>query len=284
MSAIRIGAFVMSVVGVGGGCASATAGTSAATPARAAPEVAPPSDGLPTGFSVAFAAADTRARAVMFWQQCEATVVRLRAAGTFGPAARAGRQVHCERTADGVPIGGVFDTDTAFSRVLRIAMVRLDGTRPRYGAPLDTARMVAMARLERDVSRLVSAAWARQRRPLTVVPLTYDGALEAWVIPVSPQGGRTVVLGGEQAYTRGADGRVTRTLDRSARWTLFTVPASGDVALSRDDAGVSELAVARALAERGRAVSIITSAARSTLVAGQDESGARFRWEHGRRP
>src|SRR6187401_3579438 len=66
-----------------------------------------PVDRMPAGFRPAFATADARARAIVFYQQCESTVLRLRAAARFGAVATAPKHVHCERTADGVPLGGV---------------------------------------------------------------------------------------------------------------------------------------------------------------------------------
>src|SRR6476661_668088 len=109
-------------------CASGSGSRETASrPASVAPpetRPAPKGDGMPTGFASAFAAADARARAVVYWQQCSATVLRLRAAGAFGAVARAPRSVHCERTDDGVPVGGVFDIDTGYTKARRVTLVR----------------------------------------------------------------------------------------------------------------------------------------------------------------
>lgn len=243
----------------------------------------PPTNGMPIGFSVTFAAADARARAAIFQIQCAATVPRLRANGSFGAPASAPRNVYCERNADGVPLAGVFDIDTGYSRARRLIMIRLDGARPRYTGVIDTARVALSARLVRDITRDVSPAWRRLARPFTVVPMPQsDGTVEGWVIPLPTRAGREV-LGGDVSFVRAADGRLQRTVDRSASWKLITVPKAGVVGLSsaeREVAAVADLVAARSLAERGRDVSVTTTIARSALVPGLDPSGSRFHWEH----
>ncbi len=270
----------------GGGAKSVDENVQAvrALPPDPAPRAA--ADGMPAGFNLAFTAADARARTVLYYQQCSATVLRLRASGTFGVAASAPRAVYCERTADGVPVGGVFDIDSSFTKARRITLIRLDGTRPRYTAAIDTARLVREARIVRDVTRDVSAAIRRQGRYITVVPYSpSDGPLEAWVIPLSTGGARSVVLGGDMVFARAADGTLARTVDHSATWRVTTVPATGIVQLNsaeRDVPAVADLAVARALAERGRDVAVKTSVSINSLVRGLDPSGSRFTWEHTR--
>ena len=249
------------------GCASsgcASSGGAKATgervqPVRALPSNATPvpaSDGMPAGFGVAFAAADARARGVLYWQQCAATVLRLRASGTFGTAAVAPHTVYCVRTTDGVPVGGVFDIDTGYARARRLTLVRLDGARPRYTGRIDTVRVAQEARFVRDVTREIAPVWRQQRRLFTVVPLLQnEGTLEGWVMPVSAQGGRTAVLGGDVALVRAANGSLRRIVDRSATWTLITIPATGPVQLrsaERDVAAVSDLALARSALEARR--------------------------------
>ena len=149
-------------------------------------------------------------------------------------------------------------------------------------------RVAQEARFVRDVTREIAPAWRRQRRLFTVVPLSpNEGTLEGWVMPVSAQGGRTAVLGGDVALVRAANGSLRRIVDRSATWTLITIPATGPVQLrsaERDVAAVSDLALARSVAERGREVTVTTSAAKSALVQGLDTNGSRFRWEHTRAP
>ncbi|MEQ1694149.1 MAG: hypothetical protein ABMA00_22880 [Gemmatimonas sp.] len=244
---------------------------------------APAVDAMPAGFGDAFIAVDARARAALFQMQCSSTVLRLRASGTFGTASSAPRNVYCERNADGVPLGGVFDVDTGYARARRLIMIRLDGSRPRYVSPIDTARVAQGARLVRDVTREVSPAWRRLARPFTVVALPQDdGSMEGWVIPLSPRSGREV-LGGDIAVIRAANGRLQRTIDRAASWKLVVVPPTGAVRLTsaeHDIASVGDLVVARSLAERGRAVTVTTAKALSALVPGIDASGSRYRWEH----
>lgn len=253
------------------------------------PETAPPppTDGMPSGFGAAFNAADARARAVVYYQQCYATVLRLRASGTFGAAASAPRAVYCERTADGLPIGGLYDIDSAFTRARRLTLIRLDGARPKYTDAIDTTRLVREAQLVRDVTRDVTTTIRRQGRYTTVVPITQgDGVTEAWVIPLSSGGARTTVLGGDIGIVRDASGALKRNVDHSASWKVVTVPAGGIVQLAsaeREVPTVADLAAARSLAERGRDVIVRTSVSVNTLVRGFDPTnGSRFTWEHAR--
>lgn len=253
------------------------------------PDTAPPKpvDPMPAGFRPAFATADARARSIVFSQQCESTVLRLRAAARFGAVATAPRRVHCERTADGIPVGGVFDIDTAFTRARRVMLVRLDDTRPRYMSAVDTVRIARMARLERDVDRLIGPAWRRLNRPYSVVPLVKeDGSLEAWVLPLSARGGLSAVLGGDIGFDRGADGKPVKTVDRTPTWKLVTIPATGVVTLTSGEAevaAVSDLVVARSLGDQGRTVTVITTVAKSELLQERDPAtGSPFSWKHGR--
>ncbi len=287
-SAIPRAAVTLFAVGVLAACASAPKAppAPAETGVRALPpgtEPPPPPDAMPAGFRAAFGANDTRARAIAFYQACAATLSRLRASGTFGPAARAPRLFHCERTPDGVPIGGVFDTDSTFAKVQRLTLVRLDGARPRHTDRVDTARIARQAHIARDANRQIAAAWRKQGRPFFIVPYTPgQGPVEAWVIPY-PTRVRSVILGGEVAFAR-AGTAVTRLLDRTAGWRQVSVPAEGPVVLASAEAEVAtvaDLVVARGLAEQGRQVTVTTRAARSSLVPGVDpETGARVVWEH----
>lgn len=252
------------------------------------PDAAPPpeADGMPPGFRAAFAAADARARVIVYHQQCSATVLRLRATGIFGAAAQAPRAVYCERTADGLPVGGVYDIDSAFTITRRLTLVRLDGARPKYLETIDTARLARNAKLVRDVTREVLAGMRRQGRTFVVVPFATEvGVAEAWVVPVA-SAVRSAVLGGDVAYVRAADGSLQRVVDRAATWRVVSVPASGVVTLNsaeREVAAVGDVTVARGLAERGRDVALRTAVATSSLVRGADPSGSRFTWEHARK-
>ena len=284
----RVAMLVMA--GGASGCAS---GNKAAAPSSVVditlvrPDTTPPKpvDPMPAGFRPAFATADARARAIVFNQQCESTVLRLRTSARFGAVATAPRRVYCERTADGVPVGGVFDIDTGFTRARRVMMVRLDSTRPRYMGAVDTARVARMARLERDVDRLIGPAWRRLSRPYSVVPLVKEGgSLEAWVLPLSARGGLTAVVGGDMGFDRGADGKPVKTVDRTATWKLVTIPATGAVTLASAEAevaAVSDLVVARSLADQGRTVTVTTTAAKSELKQERDPTtGSPFTWVH----
>ncbi|MES2523196.1 MAG: hypothetical protein V4617_10885 [Gemmatimonadota bacterium] len=242
-------------------------------------------DSLPAGFDTSFALADRRARAILFWQQCSATIVRHRASGLFGPTATAPREVHCERTSDGVPVGGVFDVDTGLTRVRRLMLVRLDGGRPTYSDPIDTARVLREITMEQRVAREIGPAWKRQSRYFLVVPVRdTSGVTEGWVIPVSSQGGRTVVTGGDMGFISDAAGRLSRIADRSATWKLATVSAEGPVAIASGEAlvpTVSELVIARAIGERGREVTVTTASGTSTLIAEFDPATrSAQRWRH----
>lgn len=270
-------------------CAAPTPAPVAATspvPVDTAPPPVVPAavDSLPAGFRAAFDAADARARAIAFWFQFVPTIARLRADGRFGPAASAPRAIHCERTADGVPIGGVFDVDSAFSTVRRLQVVRLDGDRGAYAAPLDTLRIAREAKLARDVTARIGAAWRRQNHPFSAVPFTLpDGPSEAWAIPRANRA-RMVVTGGDMGFTSGPDGALRVVADRAASWTQVPLPADGPIAITSAEPlvpAVADLVTVRYHAELGREVSVRSGAVRSRLVPGLDPAtGARFVWEH----
>lgn len=275
------------------GLAACSAGTPAPTPdaqpVRVAPAdtaPAPTSDGLPAAFRDAFAADDARARAISFWMQCTPTVARLRAEGAFGPAARAPRAIVCQRTGDGVPVGGVYDVDSAFTSARRLQMIRLDGARPKYTEAVDTAGILRAAKLARDVSVLVSPAWKKRARPFSVVPVhTASGAAEAWVIPRATKA-RSFVTGGDMGYAAPTTGTGAPALivDRSATWTQLNLAPTGPLRIYssvRDIAAVTDLATARFHTELGRTVTVSTPALESTLVPGLDPAtGARLVWKH----
>lgn len=245
----------------------------------------PASDSLPPGFRAAFDANDVRARAITYWLQCVPTIARLRADGRFGAAPTAPRLIHCERLPSGEPIGGVFDVDSSFTRVSRLQLVRLDGDRSAYTAPIDTVRLAREAHLARDVNALLTPAARRENRPFSAIPIARPGgASEVWAMPRANRV-RMVVTGGERAYTRAADGSLRALVDRSATWTQLPLPADGPLLLeSAADTvpGVGDLAPARYQAEFGRVVTVRTRVVESRLVPGLDPAtGARVVWEHG---
>lgn len=242
------------------------------------------SDSLPPGFRAAFEANDTRARAITYWLQCVPTIARLRADGRFGPATGAPRLIHCERLPNGVPIGGVFDVDSAFTRVQRLQLVRLDGDRAAYTEPIDTLRLAREARLVRDVTDRLATAARRENRPFSAIPIARpDGASEVWAMPRANRA-RMVVTGGERGYARAADGGLTVLVDRAAQWAQVPLPPDGPIALesaAETVPGVGDLAPARYQAEFGRVVTVRTRAVISRLVPGLDPAtGARVVWEH----
>ena len=284
---------ILVVIGFSAGLAACSTGTPAPTPdaqpVRMAPADTAPAaatDGLPAALRDAFVADDARARTISFWLQCTPTVARLRAEGVFGPAARAPRAIVCQRTADGVPVGGVYDVDSAFTSARRLQMIRLDGARPKYTEAVDTAGILRAAKLARDVSVLVSPAWKKRARPFNVVPVpSVNGAAEAWVIPRATKA-RSYVTGGDMGYAAPASGSGAPTLivDRSATWTQLNLAPTGPLRIYssvRDIAAVTDLATARFHAELGRAVTVSTPALESTLVSGLDPAtGARLVWKH----
>jgi hypothetical protein len=251
--------------------------------APSAPETPAASDGLPDGFRTAFAAADARARAITYWTQCVATVARMRASGGFGAPGNAPRAYYCERTNEGVPVGGVFDIDSGFRAVRRLTVVRLDGSRPRYSEPLDTTRIAQSAKLVREVTRAVTPVWGRKNRPFTVVPVQIAGSAEAWVMPRASKA-RSFVTGGDVGYASNADGSLRILEDRTATWTQLALPPSGPFTVYssvRDIAAVADLVTARFYTDLGRTVEVSTPVAVSALVAGLDSAtGARVVWSH----
>jgi len=264
-----------------------------ASPVRALPAGADTAgsasaDALPPGFREAFAESDSRARTIAYWYQCVGTIARLRAGGTFGPAAAAPRIIYCERTDDGIPIGGVYDIDPAFRAVRRFSTVRLDGTRPRYTGPIDTARVAMEAKLVNDVTRAITPAWTKLGRPFSVVPVPLPGgAMEAWAIPRATKA-RTLVTGGDVAYARNTDGTVRRIVDHTGTWTQVPLAAAGAIVVrsaERDVAAVTDLVTARYHTDLGREVTVHTTTYSSALVAGLDPAtGARVVWRHVAKP
>jgi hypothetical protein len=95
---------------------------------------------------------------------------------------------------------------------------------------------------------------------------------------------RSYVTGGDVGYTRGPDGARQRREDRSSTWVQLTLPASGPFTICssvRDVPAVADLVTARYHAEPGRAVTVSTPAAISTLEAGVDPAtGSRLVWSY----
>lgn len=221
---------------------------------------------------------------MLFYQQCSATIVRLRAGGTFGAAAAAPKAIYCERTADGVPIGGVYDIDSAFSKPRRVALVRLDGARAKYTQPIDTARLAREAQLVRDVTKDVAVGWRLLKRPFTVAPVVQpDGTMEGWVMPL-PTKARSAIVGGDIGMVRASATSFTRIADHLATWKQITIPAAGSIQLvsaEREVPAVADLVAARSLGELGRDVSVTTGAIKSALISAVDPAtGSRFSWQH----
>lgn len=241
-------------------------------------------DALPSGFRGAFADADSRARTIVFWYQCVGAIARLRAEGGFGPSTTAPRLIYCERTRDGMPIGGVYDIDAAFRTVQRFSTVRLDGARERYTGPIDTARVALEAKLVNDVTREITPEFAKRARPFSIVPVPRgDGVLEAWAMPRATKA-RMFVTGGEVAFARLADGTVRRTVDHSATWTQRPLPADGDLDIpsaEREVAAVADLFTAHYHGALGRDVTVHTTTMVSRLLSGIDPAtGTRAVWQH----
>lgn len=268
-------------------CASAPGpATSAATvdptPA-AAPTPVADSGGLPASFYAAFRDADARARTITYWLQCVPTIAQLRAGGRFGAAAAAPRAIYCARTADGVPVGGVYDIDSTYRTVKRLILVRLDGARPRFTEAVDTARVANEARLARDVTKAITVAWRAKNRPFSAVPVSTAAGIEAWVIPRANKA-RSYVTGGDVGYTRSADGALQTLDDRSTTWIQLNLPAAGALRIysgTREVPAVADLVTARFHTDLGRTVVVSTPMAESALVAGLDpETGARLVWKH----
>jgi hypothetical protein len=270
-----------------GGCAGSTAAPAPdAQPVQLAPPdtSAPrPSDGLPASFHDAFTSADRRARAVAYWMQCVPTIARLRASGTFGPAARAARGIYCLRTADGVPIGGVYDVDSSFTALRRLQFIRLNDRAP-HAEAVDTVQLLRAVRLARAVSAQIAPAWRQRGRPYTVVPITLATPLiEAWVIPRATKA-RSLVTGGDMGFTAAATNAPQLLEDRSTTWTQLNLAPSGPLRIfssTREVPAVTDLASARYYTELGRAVTVSTPLAISTLTPGFDPStGAQVLWTH----
>lgn len=291
-SRVLTAAGLASLATLASACSSRTAPMEQVSPVRALPAGAaavggsavPIADALPAGFREAFADADGRARTIAYWYQCVGTIARLRADGAFGAAAAAPRLIYCERTSDGVPIGGVYDIDPAYRTIRRFSTVRLDGTRPRYTGLIDTARVATEAKLVSDVTRAITPAWSKLGRPFSVVPVPVaGGAMEAWAIPRATKA-RALVTGGDVGFTRNTDGTLRRTVDHTGTWTLVPLAPTGAIVVrsaERDVAAVSDLVTARYHTDLGREVTVLTGTMSSALVPGLDPAtGARVVWRH----
>lgn len=290
--AVRAGVVLLTTLAtvLAAACAKAPApAPPAAAPAPEAPTApATAADGLSHEFHEAFAEADARARAIAYWMQCVSTVVRLRSGGSFGAAGSAPKALYCERTDDGVPVGGVYDIDSSYRTVRRLSVVRLDGARPKYTGALDTARIARAAKLARDVSKSVTPVWSKKNHPFSVVPIVVGAtgvtpSVEAWVIPRANRA-RSFVSGGDVGYAQNDDGTLKALADRTTTWTQLTLPASGPLTIYssvKDVAAVADLVTARYQHDLGREVVVSTPAASSTLIAGLDSTtGARVVWKH----
>lgn len=268
-------------------CASAPGPATAVARVDSLPAAAPTavadSAGLPATFYPAFREADARARTITYWLQCVPTIAQLRAAGRFGAAAAAPRAIYCARTADGVPVGGVYDIDSTYRTVKRLMLVRLDGARPRYTDAVDTVHVADEARLARDVTKTITVAWRAKNRPFSAVPVSTAAGVEAWVIPRANKA-RSYVSGGDVGYRRSAEGVLQTVEDRSATWIQLNLPADGALRIyssTRDVPAVADLVTARFHTELGRTVVVSTPMAESALVTGLDpETGARVVWKH----
>jgi hypothetical protein len=268
-------------------CASAGGPATSVAKVDSTPVVSPTavadSGGLPATFYPAFREADARARTITYWLQCVPTIAQLRASGRFGAAAAAPRAIYCARTADGVPVGGVYDIDSTYRTVKRLTLVRLDGARPRYTETVDTAHVASEARLARDVTKAITVAWRAKNRPFSTVPVSTAAGIEAWVIPRANKA-RSYVTGGDVGYTRSADGVLQTLDDRSATWSQLNLTPAGALRIyssTRDVPAVADLVTARFQTELGRTVVVSTPMAESALVAGLDpETGARHVWKH----
>jgi len=239
---------------------------------------------LPDSVQTAFDSADVRARALAYWLQCVPTIARLRAAGRFGEAATAPKRIHCERLADGVPIGGVFDVDSSLRSIDRLQLVRLDGDRSAYIGAVDTARVAAEEHLVRMVTQHLGDAWRRKDRPFSAIPIARaGGGSEVWVIPRANRA-RMVVTGGDMGFVTGDNESLKLIADRSATWTQLPLPVDGPLDIISATLlvpAVADLLTARYQAEFGRTVSVRTPVMVSRLVSGFDPAtGARFVWEH----
>jgi hypothetical protein len=177
----------------------------------------------------------------------------------------------------------MFDADSAFTAMSRLRFVRLDGERPDWSGPVDSASVLASVGLAQVVTAQLDGPWRRQHRPFSAVPIVLgDREVEVWVVPRANRG-RMLVIGGDMGFAPTASGAPRVLADRSASWTQVPLPLDSPIVIPSASPvpAVADLVTARYQAELGRVVVVCSGSVESRLVPGLDPAtGARVVWEH----
>jgi hypothetical protein len=227
-----------------------------------------------------FDQADRRARAVLWSMRCAQSVGMARARREFGPIDSLGRMGQCI-VVDGHTVGVFFDADSPYVAVKRFSAVDL-GTHTRRMMPLDTSRVLAVARAEQAAYwHGANEPFEKENRPFAPVAFRFDGdSIEVWLIPASLVMGPPFTVGGERGYLFTPDGRtLVRETDAFGDYRPIVIPDTGTVDIaSRGTAtpSLSELVLANGLNGAGRQVAIQWPGVTSTLV-GRGEQAV---WMH----
>jgi hypothetical protein len=235
-----------------------------------------PASGREAG-ATAFDLQDRRARELLYVAQCAGYVGSLRAQGRFGPADSIGNSGFCIDF-QGQRLGGFLQTDSAITRIERLAAVSL-ASGARYTGPLDTASLLARERADVDGQTRGYATFAKLDRQFSPWTMTSRGdSLSAWLIPHAVLMGSA--LGGELGFLYSSDGRtMVKEINASSAFRPFAIPDTGTVTIRSGEVElplVSELLIANALNARGRSVTIVTTKFASTLAG----RGASAMWVH----
>jgi hypothetical protein len=227
-----------------------------------------------------FDQADRRARALLRTMRCAQGVGMARARGEFGPVDSLGRIGQCI-TVEGRAVGVFFDADSPYVSVKRFSAVDL-GTHARRTAPLDTSRVLAVARAEQAAySHGANTPFETEQRPFAPLAFRFDGdSIEVWLIPASLVMGPPFTVGGERGYLFTPDGRtLVRETDAFGDYRPIVLPDTGTVTIASRGTvfpSLSEMVLANALNAAGRPVAIQWAAGTSVLAG----RGDRATWMH----
>jgi hypothetical protein len=201
---------------------------------------------------------------------CALGTGKARADGLFAPPDSVGRTGLCLRK-DERAFGVFFTPDSAFTKALQLRVVDI-AKGERYLGPVDTAAVLAEARVAKEAVLKGFPSFQREKRQFAPFSMRSDGdSIEVWLLPIGLLMGRAPsTVGGELAYIYSPDGRtLAREIDASNRHRTLPIPDSGVVELlSREDdlPLVSELIATNRLHNQGRDVQLVTKAFVAQLV------------------
>jgi hypothetical protein len=233
--------------------------------------------------SAAFDRLDRTSRLLIATVNCARFSAKARADGLFGPPDSLGRRGLCLRKGERA-LGVFFTPDSTFTKPTHLRVVDIaSGTR--YTAPVDTAAILAEARVAGEGVLRGYPSFEREKRQFAPFSIRSDGdSIEVWLLPLGLLMGRTPsAVGGERAFVYSPDGRTfVREIDAFNRHRTLVIPDSGVVeivSMEEDLPLVSELIATNLLHDRGREVRLVTKAFFTQLVGPEPGSV----WVHARR-